>query len=163
MESFDSSFLRAPLVHFNEESRIGLLVRPKLSTTDIDSLFSGDLFKVGDARIDSEHDQLFDLIAQAKAKNFNDVSGLLEQLKSYTLSHFAHEEKFMEEGGYPLLEDHRGFHKDLIDKLSLISSSSLANNDQKQEILDLIQHWLKVHIFVHDQAYSQFFDEQRGN
>lgn len=134
-------------------------MKPNLSPDDINYLIEGDLFKVGDERIDAEHQQLFDIIDKARERDFDDVSDLLDQLKLYTLSHFAHEEDLLQKRGYPLLEDHKGFHKDLLDKISLMSSSSLASDDQKEEILELVTHWLKVHIFVHDKAYAQFLAE----
>lgn len=130
-----------------------------MSLNEINELFEDDLFEVGDDKIDSQHRQLFELIKSAKEKAFDDASSLLEKLKNYTEVHFSREEQFMEDHGYPLLEDHKGFHKDLLDKLSLIASSSLASDDQKEEVLELVQHWLKVHIFVHDKAYAQFFKE----
>jgi len=130
-----------------------------LTSSDLNALCHGGIFKVGDPRIDAEHQQLFDLIAKAKEQDFDDVPDLLDQLKAYTRTHFSHEEALMARRRYPLLKEHQDFHRDLIDKLYLMSSSSLANDDQKEEVLALVQHWLKDHIFVHDQAYSKFFQE----
>ncbi len=71
---------------------------------------------VGVPEIDAQHQELFRradrLITAIRAGDPGEVAPLVRYLVEYVLEHFAAEERFMHEIGYPGLEAHRLLHEE---------------------------------------------------
>lgn len=68
-------------------------------------------YLIGDARIDSEHEELFRLLNDfhsrwAEAQDRQDIARILNNLVIYAEMHFRHEEKIMADSDYPKLAEH---------------------------------------------------------
>ena len=110
--------------------------------------------------IDTEHGKLFDLANECYELVMNDTSddrfdqivALLEELRAYAATHFAHEEEYMERIQYERRFSERYQHLRFIQKLSEINLDDIDENQQEQllNILDFLARWLYGHIKVMD-------------
>jgi hemerythrin len=70
---------------------------------------------VGVPEVDAQHQELFRraerLILALRAGDRREVAPLVRYLTAYAVEHFAAEERFMREVGYPDLEAHRAQHE----------------------------------------------------
>ena len=81
--------------------------------------------------LDDQHEQLFQLVHQAKTLfkdenmlyKFDELQKILKGLRAYTLSHFSTEEAYMEEASYSQLEAHRQLHQSFIEKLNQVDEA----------------------------------------
>ena len=77
-----------------------------------------DFYTVNDPSLDAEHKQIIENINELYAA-MNSVADsavkkhVLERLVQYTRTHFDHEEKIMQEAGYPDLVAHKALHDDM--------------------------------------------------
>jgi hemerythrin-like metal-binding protein len=110
-----------------------------------------DSFKLGDAEIDTQHQQLF-----ALANEFLQASGKAEltlcaiQLYKYTREHFEVEEGVMRKLHLPGLASHVDWHNTMITRLNAISQSIQSNTLREQDLVQLMTDWAEKHILVHD-------------
>ena len=110
--------------------------------------------------IDTEHGKLFDLANECYELVMNDTSddrfdqivALLEELRAYAATHFAHEEEYMERIQYERRFSERYQHLRFIQKLSEIDLDDIDGNQQEYllGILDFLARWLYGHIKVMD-------------
>lgn len=115
-----------------------------------------DDYLTGIELIDKEHGHLFEIANETYdlLKNefvtdkYDRIVALLEELKDYTKTHFAHEEEYMKSINYQYIwseiHQHRTFEK----KLDDIDLKKLDDSQQEYilEILDFLTKWLSGHI-----------------
>ena len=115
-----------------------------------------DDYLTGIELIDKEHEHLFEIANETYdlLKNefvtdkYDRIVALLEELKDYTKTHFAHEEEYMKSINYQYIwseiHQHRTFEK----KLDDIDLKKLDDSQQEYilEILDFLTKWLSGHI-----------------
>ena len=115
-----------------------------------------DDYLTGIELIDKEHEHLFEIANETYdlLKNefvtdkYDRIVALLEELKDYTKTHFAHEEEYMKSINYLYIwseiHQHRTFEK----KLDDIDLKKLDDSQQEYilEILDFLTKWLSGHI-----------------
>jgi len=127
--------------------------------------------------IDRDHKYLIKLInelGEFKAQSsrnikFNDI---LSELKTYTIVHFAREEKLQKAANYPEHEDHKKEHHDLIHKLDVIISvakKNIAENKSKEqaEVIfeqtqKFLKNWLLQHVVQHDLKMKDYVVKMQG-
>ena len=117
-------------------------------------------YLTGIDEIDKEHAKLFalanecyDLVMDdAAVDRFDKIVALLEELRSYAATHFAHEEEYMERIQYERRFSERYQHLRFIQKLSEIDLDDIDENQQEHllGILDFLARWLYGHIKVMD-------------
>ena len=117
-------------------------------------------YLTGIDEIDKEHARLFeianecyDLVMDDEAiDRFDKIVALLEELRSYAATHFAHEEAYMERIQYERRFSERYQHLRFIQKLSEIDLDDIDENQQEYllGILDFLARWLYGHIKVMD-------------
>ncbi len=77
----------------------------------------------------------------------------LNELASYTVAHFATEERMMEQSGYPDLTTHKARHADLAARArALILSYRTGERFLATGLLNFLEDWLKHHIAGDDLA-----------
>ena len=115
-----------------------------------------DDYLTGIELIDKEHEHLFEIANETYdlLKNefvtdkYDRIVALLEELKDYTKTHFAHEEEYMKNINYQYIwseiHQNRTFEK----KLDDIDLKKLDDSQQEYilEILDFLTKWLSGHI-----------------
>ncbi|CAK0751162.1 Bacteriohemerythrin [Gammaproteobacteria bacterium] len=126
-------------------------------------------FKLGIDIIDNEHvilvDMLNDVYSKIKegnkseaCKSFNDT------LAAYVHEHFANEEKFMEEIGYPDLPGHRKIHENFkksVEKLKY--QIELCDETAFRNALNDTFSWIINHIGKTDRKYALFYLAKKAN
>lgn len=114
---------------------------------------------IGVEQIDNEHRRLFELVNEAADMlmkddvSRNDVTKLFEELNSYAVLHFAHEEAYMEEINDPELPKQKQMHQAFVDKLKEIQFDDIKSNDDKETVKNIVQfvaRWLFSHIISSD-------------
>jgi hemerythrin-like metal-binding protein len=119
-----------------------------------------DAYRVGDADIDEQHQELFKrahniLHAVTNAEQAHAAMRLFE----YTRTHFSFEEECMRRIRYPDLDSHRALHMELSKKLGSISRSIAKNELVKEELEDFVSHWLLIHIATVDKRLADYCQE----
>ncbi|HEX9702521.1 MAG TPA: bacteriohemerythrin [Rhodospirillales bacterium] len=122
-----------------------------------------DDYLIGIAAIDHDHKTLFRLVNRLhdriKANDGEDAVGeALAGLVAYIGTHFAREERYMDDCGYPDLVRHAQAHRDLTDTVN--SLKTLYEDDpgqfKNEMILDFLKNWLTRHILKSDMEYRPY-------
>ncbi|MCX4270304.1 MAG: bacteriohemerythrin [Lachnospiraceae bacterium] len=121
--------------------------------------FTEDCY-IGIPEIDQEHLKLFQLINEAvesMKQPSTDKSALakhlLNGLKEYTLTHFSHEEAYMEKINDPELPKQKKEHIEFITKINSYSLENSTNENAEQTMQELcafLIRWLYHHILSSD-------------
>lgn len=126
-------------------------------------------YLTGIESIDAEHKRLLEIAEKTYqlskqeylVDKYDQINELLEELKNYTLLHFEHEEKYMEEIGYKRLFTQKIQHQEFRDKLSaLTESEKLEGTPEEQDkvvgdILGFLTDWLINHILYNDKLIGK--------
>ena len=120
---------------------------------------------IGITKIDAEHKKLFELIANtdsALKNNDNSIENallLINELKQYAVSHFSHEEAYMESINDPELARQKKEHSTFIEKVNGYNFDDVTDVSAKAIILELLEYlskWLMGHILGSDILIGQF-------
>lgn len=120
---------------------------------------------IGITEIDEEHKKLFELIANtdnALKQNDNSITNavlLINELKHYALSHFAHEEAYMEHINDPELARQKKEHSAFVKKIDSYSFADVTEETARNimfELLEYLSKWLMGHILGSDILIGQF-------
>jgi hemerythrin len=128
------------------------------------SLWWDQSFCVHITELDHQHQRLFlavaelnDAIRMGRADSM--VSEVLEKVIEHAISHFAAEESFLQQYGYPGLAAHRHEHEKLAQQITEFNRSYIAGNpDIPSSLLVFLQKWLRDHILTTDKEYSAFLN-----
>ena len=116
-----------------------------------------EIYSVGNVEIDKEHKKLFDIAQDAftqveETQRNAKIKEVLTELYTYMKTHFKHEEKFMKELNYPLLEEHKILHHNIIEKINTFIKQ-LPNMEEsifEKELAQIIDIALVHHIIQED-------------
>ena len=120
---------------------------------------------IGVPEIDDEHKRLFELIGEvdaavkAEVDSIATAMALLNELKQYAVTHFAHEESYMESIHDPELPRQQKEHQAFVDKVNSYRFSDIKEENAKELILELLEYlskWLMAHILGSDLLIGQF-------
>ena len=126
-----------------------------------------DSLKLGIPSIDKDHqtlvrmpNDLADAVAQSRSQAV--LEKVLGGLVNYTKTHFAREEKFFAQHGYPQEAAHKREHAALTEK-ALAVQTKLKNGNATvlgMEVLAFLKDWLVNHIQGSDAKYAPFLRER---
>jgi len=117
---------------------------------------------VGIARIDAEHRKIVaflnELYAAMHAGQGREALGkVLNELLVYTGTHFATEERFMAEHGYPECADHTQRHRKMTEKVKELNRQYRDGTlTSPIQITNFLKDWLAKHIRETDKRYGPF-------
>jgi len=121
-------------------------------------------FLTGIAFIDEEHEHLFELANQTYdllhdelvTDKYDKIVDVIEELREYTKTHFAHEEEYMESIDFQHIWSEKRAHKLFVAKLEAIDLKKVDENQDKYigDILDFLAKWLTAHIQFADKRIS---------
>lgn len=117
-------------------------------------------YSVNIKTIDNQHQELVSIlnrlfVAVSMREGSEIVGDILTALKNYTKTHFALEERLMQQANYADLEAHKAEHRKLIEQLdALIQKHLLEEKPIYFEMLRFLKNWLKEHIRGVDTKYS---------
>jgi hemerythrin-like metal-binding protein len=126
-----------------------------------------DDFKIGEPKIDKEHWGLFALIhdlgdklAQGAAEG--SIKATIEALAAYVDIHFEHEERLMQQTGYPAFGAHKKAHEALTQQVA-----DFQNDFQRAPetfdydgLMEFLSNWLSEHILKVDMKFAEFHKAQ---
>jgi hemerythrin len=119
-------------------------------------------YAVGITSIDGQHQNLFAIArelygAMGAGRGKSAVGRILDRLIQYTATHFAYEERLMEEFRYPELAKHRHEHQKLTQQVQAFQADYTAGRVAMSiQLLQFLKDWLEHHIQRDDQAYAPF-------
>lgn len=125
---------------------------------------------IGVPEIDEEHKKLFELISNTdKVLKTGDTTVseamiLLNELKQYAATHFAHEEAYMEEIHDAELNRQKKEHAAFIEKINSYNFADVTDETAKMVMLELLQFlskWLMAHILGSDILIGHFKAENK--
>ncbi|WP_297523023.1 hemerythrin domain-containing protein [uncultured Clostridium sp.] len=117
-------------------------------------------YKIGIDFIDEQHTVIFSIANRAyyllKDKfvidKFDKITEIIDELKEYTKSHFAAEEKYMKEIGHKKMFTQKIEHEKFIGMLEDLDLSKVDKNQDEyiEKILRVLGDWLIHHILEKD-------------
>lgn len=121
-------------------------------------------FSIGVEQIDQAHHNLFsivqkimDLYVERHEDKFACVEGI-KYFKAYTFQHFAEEEAYMREIGYPGYQAHKRLHDrmkwETIPGLERLLNETDFSTEAVQRFIGVCTGWLNGHIIIEDQAIT---------
>lgn len=120
--------------------------------------------------IDEQHKRLFDIgakiydLSQADSRfdYYDELIGILDELKDYTIYHFEFEEKLLEKYNYEALEHQHIEHTFFIKKLEKVGRKDIdaQQSETISEIATWIGDWITHHILVSDMKYKLFLNQK---
>ncbi len=124
-----------------------------------------DDYKIGLKELDAQHLILFSIINQIdinidSGRPADLIEDVLGALRSYVEYHFAFEEGFMRQHGYPDLEHHRDAHGSLSAELAGLPAQSDDRLAQAVRIRKFAIDWLVDHILQEDAAFAEYMREK---
>lgn len=119
-----------------------------------------DKLSVGVAVIDADHKKLVGMVnelydAMQAGRGRDSLGHILDGLVQYTRFHFAREEKFFAQTGYPDAIAHKQEHDDLTRQVLSVQQKYLsgATTTLSLDVLHFLKDWLIKHIQGSDQKY----------
>ncbi len=121
-------------------------------------------FKIGVDEIDEEHKNIiqeFDKLYQ-KMKNGKGIESYAEVisfLKEYVEKHFEHEEQLQREMNYNKYPDHKSFHDQFREKLTIMLKDNKTKAITNSDVIHInlfIKDWLVQHILIEDRKIGQY-------
>jgi len=121
-------------------------------------------FSVNVKQFDDQHKKLVAMVNQLheamKVGKGSEVLGpILNSLISYTASHFADEERLMQQNGYPNLAKHKVEHDKLTRQvLDLQKQYQTTKSALSMAVMSFLKDWLVNHIQGEDKKYGPFLN-----
>lgn len=113
--------------------------------------------------IDDDHHALVDILnalaaAVARDEGEKAVESALDALAHYVDEHFAREEHFMEQAGYPGMKDHVRQHQRMTTAIHELCDRyhAGAGSVDPRKVVDLLKTWLIEHIMKADMDYVPY-------
>lgn len=121
-----------------------------------------DKYSVGNPEIDAQHQGLFELGNKlSEVLEGQEVNPVVMRLYKYTREHFLLEEEMMRSIGFPLYEEHKILHENLISELNEISASPFDSEESVLKFKKFVYDWLIDHILNKDMLYFEFSQKKR--
>lgn len=120
---------------------------------------------VGVKQLDDDHkklvgmvNQLYDAIQSGHGKE--ELGKTLDGLIEYTKIHFAHEEQYFAQTGYPATDAHKKEHNDLTRQVLEVQKKYKAgvSGTLSLEVMNFLKNWLINHIQGSDQKYGPYLN-----
>jgi hemerythrin len=120
----------------------------------------GPELELGIPVIDRQHQRFVRLVGELRRAvadhDHQAVGDLIEGLGTLTQEHFATEEKLMEIGYYPFLEEHRRSHRHFTERLLDYQRRHLAGAEIARELLTELQVYLSSHMRHEDALFVPY-------
>ena len=137
--------------------------------TNYDLITWGPKLETGLKEIDKQHKNLVTMVnalhkAMKTGVGIEESGAILDELASYTVYHFGHEEELFDTHDYPETNGHKKIHADLVK--TVVDFQQQFKTGQASLSVDLMQfltEWLKNHIMKTDMQYAPFFKSKGVN
>lgn len=125
-----------------------------------------DKYSVGIKELDYQHQQLIsmlnDLYAAMQEQKANDILGsILVKLVNYTKNHFATEEKYFAQYGYPDAANHIKEHVSFTGQvLKFKEDFDAGRTTMSVSVTSFLKNWLISHISGTDKKYTPYLSSK---
>jgi hemerythrin len=126
----------------------------------------GSEYSVGVLRMDMQHKKLIQFLndlyeALQEGRGRDTLREVLNGLVLYTKTHFAEEEKIMQQYGFPGFEEHSKKHDGMTLKVLEIQKKFNAGEISNPiQITNFLKDWLKKHIMGTDKQYGVYLNQK---
>ena len=121
-------------------------------------------YEVGNAQVDSEHQEIFGMVDKLLADDFSGrpdkIKSTIDFLAGYVVRHFDHEESLMLESDYPNTGVHVKQHQDFIKTVGELVArieGNLNSIDFSLEVNKVIVDWLAEHVMGSDKTMIDYY------
>lgn len=120
--------------------------------------------EIGVKFIDEDHQKLLKIMQDVKRSieqdNYNECVVLLNALLKEAREHFSREESFLYEAGYPDLEEHKKYHKELLVQADIIKRicEGIETEHDLKECFDGMADFLIDDILRGDIKFKSFLE-----
>lgn len=127
-----------------------------------DTLFWTEELSVGNERLDSQHKRMMSIFNDLHHAVRHDavesmLGPTLVKLEKLANQHFADEETYMEEIGYPERQNHKQIHRQMKREVKeMVSHRESGEGIKPVELLNMLVDWLTRHIQEHDKHYTEW-------
>ena len=131
-----------------------------------------DEFRTQIPLVDKEHETLFNLVRQTyelvhdefRVDKFDDIIEIIEELRDYTIKHFADEERYMKSINYDGLAEQVAAHTAFVEKLNNIDFDEIDRDqeDALDKLIKFLLNWLVQHILKVDKKMP-YIEEAASN
>ncbi|MDR2868850.1 MAG: bacteriohemerythrin [Deferribacteraceae bacterium] len=117
-------------------------------------------------KIDTEHKKLISLTdtldkAMKEGKGKDVITKVLDELLTYTKTHFKGEEEMMAKYSYPGIDEQKQQHTTFVNKIAELQTKYKAGNTMiSVDAIGFLNKWIVNHIQKIDMKYSTFFNEK---
>ena len=124
------------------------------------------LFESGDPTIDEQHRSLVTAInrlntAQTWGTGRHAMAFVLDELDTYARVHFATEERFFDEVGFPRAEAHKASHSYFAERLAELRKQFEGGDEESiSRLLALLGDWLVRHVADEDILYRPYLSRR---
>jgi hemerythrin-like metal-binding protein len=113
------------------------------------------------APMDDEHKKILTYmtemhLAQHRGEEFASQMRRIKEFAAFVVGHFEHEERHMENVGYPEIEAHKAMHKRLLERVSQFLGSFERSGSVSPDFFSFLVAWLLTHISQNDMKYGRF-------
>jgi len=127
-------------------------------------------YATGNVLVDSEHKEIFVLVQKVLDATFTSrkekIDTAINFLVNYTLKHFGHEERMMQESAYPQMSQHKTQHKNFAESVTAMKQKIEKLGDTLQvsnEINSTVVDWLVEHVMGSDMHLAAHYKEWQKN
>ncbi len=122
-------------------------------------------FSLNHEKIDAQHKELFRLAnfiegIDDRSITKLELASLFKEFFDYMQEHFSVEESYMESIEYPLIEQHKVLHQDIIDSMSKVLKEKKSIEQLQQSLKETSHKWLVDHILNNDLKIEKW---RKGN
>ena len=111
---------------------------------------------VGNKEIDNQHKYLFQIGREIIDAQLDEKREFVLKLYRYTRDHFKSEEEHMRNLEYPLYDEHKSLHTNLITKLNGVVEIGLRDKESCDEFETFVYKWITHHIMKEDMKFKDF-------
>ncbi|SFV57756.1 Methyl-accepting chemotaxis protein [hydrothermal vent metagenome] len=125
-----------------------------------------DAYSMGEIEIDKQHKGLFDLsneiykLVEAGVDDNEHFRELFMALNDYSIEHFIYEEMYIQEEGFPGLEEHIEQHLDFSTQLKKLCVG-IDKETHIKDIGEFVTTWLVHHVIEEDMKYKRYIETKK--
>jgi hemerythrin len=126
-------------------------------------------YSVGVPLLDNQHKEIFRSIQKitdfkAKSDSSNVFSDSIEDITRLMSDHLKDEEDYLLQHNYPLLNEHKQEHLNLMDGYTeLLYRFTKGEKGVDKKLVEFLHHWWVTHIFEVDMKYKEYFKALDSN
>ncbi len=128
-----------------------------------------DTLSVNVPEMDNEHKKLISLVnelndAMKSGKAKSEMDRIFGALASYTVSHFASEERYLQKVGYPDLAAQKAEHAALLKQVTDFKADYDAGKAMiSVKLMGFLRDWVRNHIQKEDKKYGVWASQKVGS